>query len=279
MAITNAMNSYGANPDYASTVNVKPGLLGATAANSTPMVGSTGSSAGALIGGGIAGALGGLFGGGGGMSSAISKGNDKYQQYMQQALAELRSHETQGRGDLQQYLSQALGYMTPYSQAGQAGLQQYMASMGLSGGGAQQAAYDKFTTSPGYKFALNQGLTSVQRGMQAHGLGGSGAEEKQLQMTGQGLANQEYGKYQQRLAGLAGMGEQAAGTMGGYAYGTGGQLAQLGLGYAGQQANMYSSIAQAEAEAEMAKAQAKQQSQSSLFGGLGDLAGGIISLL
>jgi hypothetical protein len=270
MAITAAVNSYGTNPDYASTVNAKPGLLGAAAANSTPMVGSTASNAGGV---------GDFFGGGGGMSSAISGAGDKYQKYMQQALAELQSHETQGRGDLQQYLSQALGYMTPYSQAGQTGLQSYMASMGLLGGGAQQAAYDKFTTSPGYKFALNQGLTSVQRGMQARGLGGSGAEAKQLQMTGQGLANQEYGQYQQRLAGLAGMGQQAAGTMGGYAYGTGGQLAQLGLGYAGQQANVYTSIAQAEAEEEMAKEEAKEQSRSSLFGGLGSLAGGIISKL
>jgi hypothetical protein len=141
----------------------------------------------------------------------------------------------QSRGDIERYGEQALSYGQPYRQAGEGALSAYQASLGLGGPGA----LDTFRQSPGYQYALKQGLGAVSRGMGSRGLSGSGAEGRALQQTGMGLAAQDYGQYQQHLAGLAGMGAQMAGQAGQLAYGTGGQLASSGLGYAGLYSNLY----------------------------------------
>lgn len=221
------------------------------------------------------------FGGG----DQAGKAEKKYQEYMQQALQMLRAHEATGRGDISGALTQALGFGAPYRGAGQEALGAYMAGMGLPTGqpgvaGAQQGAIDRFAATPGYKFALQQGLHAVGRQAAARGLAGSGAEQRELQRTGQGLAQREYGQYQSRLAGLAGMGQQEAGRAAQYAYGTGGELSQLGLGYAGLQTPLYGQMGQAAAEAEMAKQPGFGQKLlggglgGAVLGGLGGLFGG-----
>jgi hypothetical protein len=207
------------------------------------------------------------------ISKAITESGDTYTQWEQKALDAVNAGQTQGRGDISDALSKALGYYQPYSQAGQAGLSQYLASLGLSGGAAQQGAVDKFRTSPGYQFALKQGLSSVQRSAAASGLGGSGAEQRELQSTGQGLADKEYGQWQSKLADLAGMGERTAQSEAQMQYGSGGQLAQLGYGYTGMRTGIYGDIGKSQAEERMAQAAAKAKEDESMWGGLGSIAG------
>lgn len=180
----------------------------------------------------------------------------------------LKQYYQQGRGDIQQGFQHALGYEQPYMQAGQQALGSYLGTLGL---GNRQDAINRFKASPGYQFALQQGTQAVQRGEAARGLAGSGAEQKQLAQYGQGLANQEYGQYQSKLAGLAGMGQQAATTAGGWSMGAGSGLAQLGLGYGGQQASYDEAMQRLKLEEE----QAKQQASSSFWGGIGSLAGSV----
>jgi len=206
-----------------------------------------------------------LFGGGAGDA------NKEYQKYLNKAMDEMRQHETQGRQDITGYTQQALGYEQPYREAGQEGLQGYMATLGYGGKGAQQGAIDKFTESPGYQYALNQGLTAVQRGEAASGMTGSGAEQAELQKRGQGMAQQEYGGYQDRLANLAGMGQQSSSRASQLAYGEGGELANLGYGYAGQESNLYGQMGESAAESQMAQS-------SGLGKFLGTAAGGIANI-
>lgn len=106
--------------------------------------------------------------------------------------------------------------------------------------GAQD--YQGFQKTPGYDFQLGQGLDAIDNSAASRGNVFSGATMKAAQTFGQGLANQEYGNYLNRLTGLAGSGQAAAGNAANaganFAAGTGNALANLGnaqaAGYIGQ---------------------------------------------
>lgn len=208
--------------------------------------------------------LGNLFGGDHEASDAIKESNRIYQEYAQKAQDELRKQQAQGRTDI-------TGYAKPYVEAGRTGLDAYMASLGLGpeGGRGQTRAVDRFRMSPGYQFALRQGLDAVRSRGAAGGMIGSGAEARELQRYGQGLAAQEYGRYQQRLTGLASMGQQTSMR-------TGLGLAQLGLGYGGDIANIYGSMGRASAASAMEAARARSAERRGIFGELGGIAGAAI---
>ncbi|NIT57597.1 MAG: hypothetical protein GWN00_15615, partial [Aliifodinibius sp.] len=170
-------------------------------------------------------------------SDAIKKAQEEYMQYLEKALGELRQSRLQGRTDI-------IGYAQPYLTAGKTGLAAYMASLGLgpTGGAGQQTSADRFRASPGYQFMMQQGINALSSANAARGMTGSGAAAMALQRYGQGLAQQEYGGYQQRLAGLAGMGQQTSMQ-------TGQELGSLGLGYAGDISGLYSAMGQSQASA------------------------------
>lgn len=103
---------------------------------------------------------------------------------------------------------------------------------------------ESFTSSPGYQFALQQGLGAVNAGMGASGGLNSGARLKALQERGMGLAAQDYntwfnqdqarlgnmnqatGQYLNAMTGQQGMGLSAAGAQAG-----------VGLNYANNVSN------------------------------------------
>jgi hypothetical protein len=216
-----------------------------------------------------------IFSGGKDMRNAINQSGDIYQQEMQKIQDLYQQRYGEGRGDITKYFGQALGYQQPYMEAGQQGLDEYMRTMGLGQGGAmgQQGAVDRFHTTTGYQFAVNQGMLNARRGAAAAGLSGSGAEQKALMQQAQGMADQEFSGYQNRLQGLAGMGQQAATTSSGLAAQEGGSLANLGLSYTGGQAGVLSQMAQAQAEQRMAAAEAAMKNRSSMFGTIGSIFG------
>ena len=95
-------------------------------------------------------------------------------------------------------------------------------------------AYGGFQATPGYQFQLDQGLGAIDRSAASRGGLFSGATLKAAQGYGQGLANQEYGTYLNRLSGLAGSGQAAAGQQGAAAqnYGAGASNALANYGNA-----------------------------------------------
>jgi len=204
----------------------------------------------------------------GSYEDAIRRAQDYYRGGMERAGGELRRHEEIGREDIQRGLEGAQQYGAPYRGAGETALQSYMGSLGLGGAGARQSALEAFQASPGYQFALEEGLKGVQRGLAPRGLAGSGREAKELSRYATGLAGQEYGGWQQQLADLATGGRASAEQAAQRQYQTGGQLAELGVGYGGSLADLYERLSQSQAESQLAQAQAAQQ-RGQAFGQFG----------
>lgn len=72
--------------------------------------------------------------------------------------------------------------------------------------------YRGFQATPGYQFQMDQGTAAVNALAGARGGLDSGRTRQDLLTFGQGLANQEYGNYLNRLSGMAGTGFSAAGA-------------------------------------------------------------------
>lgn len=132
--------------------------------------------------------------------------------------------------DLQKYMYDTTrNDLAPYRQIGAGALGQMSALMGLDAYGQPTNApvnYSAFTNSPGYQFAMNQGLQGVQRQLAAGGRSASGAGLKAANQYAQDYASQGFGQFYNRLAGLAGQGQQATDTTG-----------QFGANYATQAGN------------------------------------------
>ncbi|MDT1061196.1 hypothetical protein RM190_04945 [Paracoccus sp. CPCC 101403] len=71
-------------------------------------------------------------------------------------------------------------------------------------------AYRGFQETPGYQFQFDQGTDAVNALAGARGGLRSGRTMQELNTFGQGIANQEYGNYLNRLSGLTNMGTGAA---------------------------------------------------------------------
>ena len=85
--------------------------------------------------------------------------------------------------------------------------------MGGTDYGARLPALEK---TPGYQFRLQQGLKGVEDSAAARGTLLTGGTVKDLNDYAQGSASQEFDNEYRRLFGIAGLGQGAAGTLGGY---------------------------------------------------------------
>lgn len=86
-----------------------------------------------------------------------------------------------------------------YLDLGKLGASAYADAMGLNGADASAAARDKFTTSPGYEFSLDQGLQALERVGSKYGRANSGQTDMDLMNYGINTANNEWGDYLTRL--------------------------------------------------------------------------------
>lgn len=142
--------------------------------------------------------------GGGILASKASKSAAKTQAAAADRAAQLQ-HE--------QYL-QTRGDLEPYRNLGTGSIGLYNDSLGLNGAAGNTRAVNAFQAGPGYSFAMNEGIKA--RDMSAAARGGlySGAYAKELTRYGQGVANQEYGGWQNRLFGNVQLGQNAAAMTG-----------------------------------------------------------------
>lgn len=187
----------------------------------------------------MAGFLSALFGGGGGAGQQGSAGAGAALQNA--AIAAAQQYKAGEKRALGQFEH---NYFDPYSRAGDQGINMLAAALGLRGPGGTAAAQRAFRVGPGYRFALNQGLQGVDRGASAKGLLGSGNAAMALNDYAQGVANQEYGNWLNRITGLGSQGLQAAGGQ----TGRQGQLANINMWGAGGTANAFQDAARAWAD-------------------------------
>lgn len=104
----------------------------------------------------------------------------------------------------------------------------YQDSLGINGAAGNQNAVNSFQTGPGYQWQMDQGIQAVDRARNARGMLTSGNTTMDEIRFGQGLANQEYGNWQNRLQGFVPLELQA--TQG---------VASGRAGVANNMANMY----------------------------------------
>ena len=110
----------------------------------------------------------------------------------------------------------------------------------LDGNGpdAANAAMANFQSSPGYQFQLQQGLRATDAGAAASGMLRSGATLKAEQTFGEGLADQDFTNYYNRLFDMSKLGESAAAGTGAADISTGTGIAQTDLSAGSAQANI-----------------------------------------
>jgi hypothetical protein len=117
--------------------------------------------------------------------------------------------------------------LQPQIAAGDTARRYQLGALGLPGGAGYDESIAAFRTSPGYEFALNQGRDQVMTGAAAGGNLFSGRTLKDLGRFGQGMADQQFGNWFNRVGGIAGQGGQATGTMANVGMGTAGNLSDL----------------------------------------------------
>lgn len=98
--------------------------------------------------------------------------------------------------------------------------------------------FSGFYTSPDYQFRLKEGLKAIEGSAAARGARFSGATQKALSDYAGNSASQEYGQFWNRLAGLAGVGQAATGS-----------VAQAGQNFASGTSDAYTQAGNARASA------------------------------
>lgn len=166
---------------------------------------------------------------------------------------------------------------------GNAGTQTYADATGANGTAGFARAKNNFQTSPGYQFQLDQGNENILRNASRLGnSGGAGGTNIDLLNYGQGVANQDYGNYVNRLSPFLNLASTGAQGVGSLSAGMGNMLANGGAGIASLMNTDYSKMADlaygthaavgnAQAGAELANNQANANQLGALFGlgGLG----------
>lgn len=172
-------------------------------------------------------------------------------------------------------LNSAIGAYQPWVDSGTAANTMYSNALGLNGTEGNAAATGAFQTGPGYQFALDQGTQAALRGASAGGMLNSGNTLTALSQYGQGLANQEFGGWLDRLSGVSSQGLNAASGQASQ-YGNLSNLYQLGTS---NRLDLESNVTKGQMDANAMWAQGKEAQNSAKGGFLGKLVNGGISAL
>lgn len=177
-----------------------------------------------------------------------------------------------GSGQAQDYLGQAGDIYSGLADRSLGNLDFYKDALGLNGQAGNAATMDRFQAGPGYEFAMNQGLDALDRRAAAKGQLNSGNSTIDTLTYAQGLGNQEFGSWLDRLQGFDSQQNQNyVGALGGQAGALGGQ-ADLSLGALDRRLNVGSEVLNGRMGANNALADAKS-SGASMFGSI--LGGGM----
>lgn len=193
--------------------------------------------------GAVAGAVVGIVGGAM-QNSANKKGADAAANAQMMSVQEQQRQYDQTRQD-----------MMPWIEAGRMGLNR----LTLLADGDMRGFY----TSPEYAFTRDQGLQSLERGAAARGGMYSGGADADRMKFAAGLASQEYGNHWNRLAGLSGVGQSTAGSLG-----------QFGANAATNIGNAYGNIGNIRQSMYQQRGQNNAQMVGAVGGAFGNWLGG-----
>jgi hypothetical protein len=151
-----------------------------------------------------------LFGGGA-EADAANKNRALYDQYGKLGTDFLNSGMT-GSKDA---LATAKGEFLPLSQIYSKGANLYGDALGINGPTGTANAETAFTSSPGYRWQVDQGMDAINRRRAAGGMLNSGNADIDALTFGQGAAKQDYQAWLDRLNGVNHDAITTAGAMSG----------------------------------------------------------------
>lgn len=157
----------------------------------------------------------------------LGKGFKGLKGYYQAAAKDINQSTKAATGEITAGRDAALGEFDPYVAATSGAPQLYSDALGLGGAEGTGRAQEAFQVSPGYDFAMEQGLTGIDRRAASRGMLGSGNTSIDTINYAQGLANQEYGSWLDRLRGQQEFGANIAGERAGLYTGAAGETAGL----------------------------------------------------
>lgn len=165
-------------------------------------------------------------------------------------------------------MREAIGMLDQYSQQGGQAFDLY--NQALMGGEGAQAAFDTFRQGTGYQFLQDEMQQATQRQMGAAGMNKSGNVLAELQNRSAGLASQSFNDYMSQLMGSAQMGMGAAGQQAGMQSSLTQYLSGLDTGLAENQANIRSGLGSALAQLGVSEAALEGQLRgTAMQGGYG----------
>jgi hypothetical protein len=203
----NALGSSLGGSEIAGTAGAMAGGLGEGVAPAFMGAGSIGAGAGtdAILGGGLGMDLGSLFGSGGIGGSLLNVGGNLVSGLLGSSAAKKASQAQIDAGnqsnELARYIyDQSRSDAAPYRQAGVSALE-----------GIQRLLSNpnSLTEQPDYQFGFNEGTKALNQGAASRGMTYSGAQGKALQRYGNDYAGTKLNESYNRLASLAGIGQQA----------------------------------------------------------------------
>lgn len=134
-------------------------------------------------------------------TNAINAGAGGAQGYLDQGQQGAMGQLAQARGDLTAG-GGAYADLDALAARYGGGGRLYGDSLGINGAEGNQRATGAFQAGPGYNFMLDQGIEALRRRDNAAGMPSGGNQYRDTLQFGQGLANQEYGSWQDRLKGI-----------------------------------------------------------------------------
>lgn len=146
----------------------------------------------------------------------------------------------------------------------------------------------RFQQSPGYQFALNQGIQALDANAAAKGMALSGNQLQNVNNYAQGVANQDfgnylnnvgntYGNYINNLSNISGIGANLASSGRSIAQGTGNSLANLASNYGSNIANLYTSQGQNNANSYLAAGSAQAAGAANQASNFNSALGGVVN--
>jgi hypothetical protein len=150
-------------------------------------------------------------------------------------IGAVNANTGQATGAIRQYSDEAKGYLSPYRDQGGRAFGLYGDTLGVNGADARGVAQDLYTSDP--ILAKQRELDQKRTGWAFNARGGYGAPVHALAESRANLEN--YGNWQNQLAGMGRQGQEAANTMAGIAQNEGAGIAGAYGQNSAQLANLY----------------------------------------
>jgi hypothetical protein len=183
----------------------------------------------------------GLFDSIGGLVSSWLGGNEQEDAINDAIKAQGKWYESAIDEQRRQYDTSRQDLM-PWMQGGQSALMQLLKLYGLSPTGQGQVGpgdMSGFQQTPDYQFRFNEGMRGLDAGAAARGALDSGAARKAAINYAGNLASGEFNNYANRLAGLAGVGQSSATSIGGFGQNAANQISGIQTGFGDNLASSY----------------------------------------